>query len=133
MILFRDRAATILYEVLTTLIYNANAEEMSSLMQNSDIAISSGGQTLYELVCLGVPTIAILLVENARDDTEGWSEVGSIDYIGNFDDTDLMQKLVVSMQALENRDRRQKMQSSSRFIGFNGGKLIVDAVIKEAK
>jgi UDP-2,4-diacetamido-2,4,6-trideoxy-beta-L-altropyranose hydrolase len=116
----------------TTLIHNANAEKISSLMRESDIAISSGGQTLYELTCLGVPTIAILLVENARDDTEGWAKVGAIDYIGNFDDMDLMQKLVESMQLLKNQKKRQKMQSAaSQFIGFNGGRLVADTVIKE--
>jgi len=117
----------------TTLIYNAHAEEMSSLMNNSDIAISSGGQTLYELVSLGVPTIAILLVENARDDTEGWTKVGSIDYIGNFDDEDLLQKLLVSMKMLKKQENRQKMQNSSNFMGLNGGKLILDAVMKDSK
>jgi UDP-2,4-diacetamido-2,4,6-trideoxy-beta-L-altropyranose hydrolase len=118
----------------TALIYNVNAEKMVSLMQESDIAISSGGQTLYELAYLGLPTIAILLVENAREDTEGWAKVGAINYIGNFDDTDLMKKLVISMELLESQEERQKMQSGGgQFIGFNGGKLIADTIIKEAK
>ena len=118
----------------TILIYNVNAEKMVSLMQESDIAISSGGQTLYELAYLGLPTIAILLVENAREDTEGWAKIGAINYIGNFDDTDLMKKLVISIELLESQERRQKMQSDGgQFIGFNGGKLIADTIIKETK
>lgn len=116
----------------TTLILNASATEMSSLMQQSDIAISSGGQTLYELACLGVPTVAVLLVENAREDTEGWAEVGAIDYIGDFDDGDLMQKLVRSIKSLKDPVKRQNMKSSAdRFIGFNGGRLIVDAILNK--
>lgn len=115
----------------TKLIFNADAMEMSSVMQQSDIAISSGGQTLYELAYIGVPTVAVLLVENAREDTEGWAEVGAIDYIGDFDDGDLMQKLVRSVNILEDPVVRQNMKfSANRFIGVNGARLIVDAVLK---
>jgi len=114
----------------TEIYFNVNAIKMSSLMKNSDIAISSGGQTLYELISIGVPTIAILLVENARDDTEGWAEVGAIDYIGNFDDEDLTKKLLSSVKELHSKKRRQEMQSSSKgLIGFNGGKLIIEKVL----
>jgi UDP-2,4-diacetamido-2,4,6-trideoxy-beta-L-altropyranose hydrolase len=115
----------------TTLVYNADAKKMASLMQESDIAISSGGQTLYELAYLGLPTIAILLVENAREDTEGWAEVGFIDYIGGFDDIDLMKKLATSVELLKDQKIRQKMQfNAAKFIDFNGGSLIVDAIMK---
>jgi len=118
----------------TTLIYNADAKKMTSLMLESDIAISSGGQTLYELAYLGLPTIAILLVENAREDTEGWAEVGFVDYIGSFDDADLMKKLEASVESLKNQNMRQEMQSNAaKYIDFNGGKLVVDAIIKGSK
>jgi len=115
----------------TTLIYNADAKKMTSLMQESDVAISSGGQTLYELAYLGLPTIAILLVENAREDTKGWEEVGFIDYIGNFDDIDLMKKLITSVESLKDQKIRQKMQSNAaKLIDFNGARLIVDTIMK---
>jgi UDP-2,4-diacetamido-2,4,6-trideoxy-beta-L-altropyranose hydrolase len=117
----------------TTLIYNAGDKKMSSLMKNSDIAISSGGQTLYELTCLGIPTIAILMIENAREDTEGWNKIGSIDYIGNFDDSDLMKKLLASINRLKKQTRRQKMQSSSKSFKFDGARLIFEAVSKGIK
>ena len=57
-----------------------------------------------------------------------------MDYIGNFDDLDLMSKLLTSFKALENQEKRQMMQSNGlKFIGFNGGRLIAEAVIKEAE
>ncbi|MDB2543596.1 hypothetical protein N9X63_00820 [Woeseiaceae bacterium] len=115
----------------TNLVTNANALIMANLMQESDVAISSGGQTLYELTSIGVPTIAVLLVENAREDTEGWAEVGAVDYVGNFDDKDLMEKIVQSVNSLKSQNKRKKMQSAAnKFIGFDGGANIVDAVLK---
>jgi UDP-2,4-diacetamido-2,4,6-trideoxy-beta-L-altropyranose hydrolase len=115
----------------TKLIFNADAQKMVSLMKTNDIAISSGGQTLYELAYVGLPTIAILLVDNAREDTEGWAEAGFIDYIGSFDDKDLMKKLTTSVDFLNNKEIRQKMQlNANKFIDSNGGKLIVDTIMK---
>jgi len=121
-------------DINTTLIYSPNSEKMSLLMQESDFAIAGGGQTLYELVNLGVPTIAPLLAENAKDDTEGWAKVGAIDYIGHFDDEDLMKKLIQSVKNIRNQKVRQKMQlNGAAFISSDGGRLILNALTNKTK
>jgi len=115
----------------TNMVFNANAEEMVSLMSESDIAISSGGQTLYELGYLGIPTISILLVENARDDTEGWAKVGAMDYIGNYKDKNLMIKLTESIRQLKSQEKRKNMHASSeQYIALDGGELIVNSILE---
>ncbi|HIE58998.1 MAG TPA: UDP-2,4-diacetamido-2,4,6-trideoxy-beta-L-altropyranose hydrolase, partial [Hydrogenothermaceae bacterium] len=48
----------------TNLIYYPDATKMKDIMLKSDIAISAGGQTLYELARVGVPTIAIAVADN---------------------------------------------------------------------
>ena len=117
-----------------TLAYDVDANKMASLMQKSDIAISSGGQTLYELACLGVPTIAILLVDNARDDTEGWAKVGAVEYIGDFDDMDLMTRLTASIEKLGSYEARYDLQhNGAKFIDSSGGDLIVSTILNKAK
>ena len=40
------------------IVKSPNAEEMYSLMQESDVAISAGGQTLYELYASNVSIVA---------------------------------------------------------------------------
>jgi len=45
----------------TNLIYYPDAEKMKKVMLNSDIAISAGGQTLYELASVGVPAIGVCI------------------------------------------------------------------------
>ena len=42
-----------------------NVRQMSKYMKEADIAISSCGRTMYELACMGVPTI--LLAQNTRE------------------------------------------------------------------
>lgn len=65
----------------TDLVYYPDAEQMVQMMLDSDIAISAGGQTIYELARVGVPTIAILVVDNQLNNVEGWKEAG---FIENF-------------------------------------------------
>jgi UDP-2,4-diacetamido-2,4,6-trideoxy-beta-L-altropyranose hydrolase len=58
-----------------------SSEDMIDLMKNTDVAISAGGQTLYELACLGVPTIALQTADNQKFNLQQWQQVGFIDTI----------------------------------------------------
>ena len=53
--------------------YNA---DMIRLMQLADIAVSAAGSTLYELACMGVPTLAIPLVKNQIGNAMGFRDLG---------------------------------------------------------
>ena len=44
--------------------YNVDEYKMKNLMEAADIAVSAGGQTLYELARTGTPTIAIKVADN---------------------------------------------------------------------
>lgn len=44
-----------------------NVEQMGDLMVESDIAISGGGGTTWELFCVGLPTIVVILAENQKE------------------------------------------------------------------
>lgn len=48
----------------TVLNYFPDAQKMKEVMLESDIAISAGGQTLYELARVGVPTVAVIVADN---------------------------------------------------------------------
>ena len=65
---------------------NLNALELSKVMSECEIAISAGGQTLYELAALNIPTIAIQVVENQSEDINGWKEAGLIYKMISWDD-----------------------------------------------
>jgi spore coat polysaccharide biosynthesis predicted glycosyltransferase SpsG len=114
----------------TNLIYNASAKQMAKLMQTSDLAIASGGQTLYELALIGTPCIAILLVDNAKDDTIGWDKVGAVKNIGWWEDDDMLDDLVYAISELKSQEKRQQMQDNGKkYINNNGAKLLVDKIL----
>lgn len=53
-----------------------NVSDVSPLMREADIAVSAAGTTLFELASVGVPTIAIPIVENQRRYASGFAELG---------------------------------------------------------
>ena len=55
-------------------ILDASSAEMRDAMEQTDLAVASGGVTLYELASIGVPTIAVILVENQIEDTVGMAK-----------------------------------------------------------
>ena len=116
----------------TDLIFNVNAAKMARLMQNCDIAIASGGQTLYELAQVGTPAIAILLVENAKHDTVGWDKVGSVKNIGWYYDNKLLENLIATIETLKNKSLRESMQQKAqKYISPNGAKVLVDTILDQ--
>lgn len=50
--------------------------DMAGLMRRSDIVVSAAGTTLYELASVGVPTIALPIVENQIPNAEGFKRLG---------------------------------------------------------
>lgn len=52
--------------------------QLRELMLSSDICISAGGQTTYELASTGTPTIGICASDNQRFNLEGWKKAGFI-------------------------------------------------------
>lgn len=43
---------------------NADAKGVKEAMQKADVAISAAGQTLLELACMGVPSVAVITAQN---------------------------------------------------------------------
>ncbi len=56
-----------IYHPRLKLYRNLSAEEMRDLMLASDIAISAGGQTVFELLRLCIPSIIIIVANNQRN------------------------------------------------------------------
>ena len=52
------------------------ARGMAELMGCCQLAVSAAGSTLYELACLGVPAIAVSIVENQERNAEGFERRG---------------------------------------------------------
>ena len=67
-----------LYPERVELYRNLNAEGMKKLMLLCDLAVSAGGQTLFELARVGTPTIAFEVANNQKNNIKGFKKLGFI-------------------------------------------------------
>ncbi len=110
----------------TDLIYFPDAEGMKRAMLESDIAISAGGQTLYELVRVGVPTIAIAVADNQMNNIRGWLAAGLIEYAGWWNDKDTPGNVISCLERLGQRHIKDMMiETGRRLVDGQGSKRVV--------
>ncbi len=110
----------------TELIYYPDAQKMIDVMFQCDIAISAGGQTLYELARVGLPTIAIGVAHNQIHNLKNWNVAGFLELAGLWDDENLNHIIPEKIQQLQSKSLRTKMsQNGRKFVQGQGAKKIV--------
>lgn len=90
------------------LYYNLSAAAMRDLMLRCDMCISAGGQTLYELARIGVPTIGICLADNQVENLKTFEESGFLEYAGSCSDSAILDELRKAIKYLGPFEVRQK-------------------------
>ncbi len=115
-------------------VFNPDIEEISSAMLDSDIAISAGGQTLYELAITGTPGIGIGIAENQRPALEAWHSTGLIRFAGWHDDADILRKMHSALKGMKEKHVREKASEIGiNAIDGNGAKRIAKRILHAAK
>lgn len=92
------------------LIHAPDSKQMLEAMESVDLAISSAGQTLYELARVGVPTIAIGVVDNQINNIKNWQKQGFIEFAGFWDDVDLEKNILTKLDLLKKSNLRKIKQ-----------------------
>jgi len=116
----------------TELVYYPDAAEMKKFMLESDIAISTGGQTLYELARVGLPTIAVSTVDSRLNSIYNWKEMGFIEYAGEWKDRLLTEAIKQKMKLLKNKSTRDyKRRVGNKLIDGKGSTRIVEELLSD--
>ena len=99
----------------TTVRVLRNVSDMSSLLQQADLAVTAGGSTCWEMCLLGLPMLVISIAENQRQLALGLGAAGAacvVGHAGEFDPAALGRQLsnlwgdAVRRQALSTAARR---------------------------
>jgi UDP-2,4-diacetamido-2,4,6-trideoxy-beta-L-altropyranose hydrolase len=69
-------------QVSKNVILHENIKYISKIMLKSDVAISSGGSTLYELCVCGTPTLAFIYADNQEYIVRKMDELGYLQNLG---------------------------------------------------
>lgn len=112
------------------LIYFPDAYGMRKVMLESDIAISAGGQTTYELARIGVPTIGVIVSDNQANNVNGWEKAGFMECAGWWDDEKLLQNIDNCINNLSDKASREKKHKIGRmYVDGFGSRRVVQSLL----
>lgn len=112
------------------LIYSSS--EMANLMVSSDLAITGGGTTLYELAATGTPALAFCLADNQVKNVKGMAKAGTVIDIkwGNKWKVENFYKEISEL--INSHLLRVKMsKSGQKLLDGKGGKKISEIILRE--
>ncbi|MBI3803046.1 MAG: UDP-2,4-diacetamido-2,4,6-trideoxy-beta-L-altropyranose hydrolase [Nitrospirae bacterium] len=110
-----------LKDIHTELDYYPDREGMKRAILESDVAVSAGGQTLYELARVGVPAVSIAVAENQLNNVMGWERAGFIDYAGWWESRMLLERVLASLIRLRDKGERVRRSQIGKKLVDGGG------------
>jgi len=107
-------------------------ENIRKEMISSDLCISGGGQTLYELMRCETPTIGISFASNQENNLNVLAKLGIIDYAGGYDAENVFEKLddLININ-LKLNYRKNKIDKSKTVIDGKGAIRIWEKILAE--
>lgn len=114
---------------------HCNVTNMAELMAESEVALSAGGSTLYELCAMGVPVIAFSFAENQERLVQTFVKRGIAQYGGNYrtDGNKMIQNTIAGLETLlEDENLRTEYRKKARtLVDGKGAERIAEALLSE--
>lgn len=110
--------------------FHFDLPSLAPLLASSDLAIGAGGTSNWERMCLGVPSLVLVIAENQREICVELAQAGLIDYVGNFHQISEInfQNAVSKLIADRNRRSRYALQGQITVDGL-GAKRVAEALL----
>lgn len=112
---------------------HCNVTNMAELMAESEVALSAGGSTLYELCAMGVPVIAFSFAENQERLVQTFARRGITQYGGNYrtDGNKMVQNTIAGLETLlEDENLRTEYREKARtLVDGKGAERIAEALL----
>jgi spore coat polysaccharide biosynthesis predicted glycosyltransferase SpsG len=100
------------------------------LMLRADLAVSAGGQTLYELAATGTPTVALQVADNQKNHLKALAAKGVVRIAGRVGDPRLVDKVGKAVLGLvESSHARKRMMAAGRRLMDGRGAVRVARVL----
>lgn len=112
----------------------SNVKNMAKLMMETDIAITAGGETAYELAAVGIPSINISQVEHQCLNAQELERVGAVINLGLGSKVSESQISNTVVRLLRDKSLKQKMSlAGKRLVDGKGAKRVAEIIIKTLK
>ena len=95
-------------------------------MLQADLAISGGGQTLYELANTGTPTVAIQVAENQTPTLRAFAAEGAIEMVGKAEERSTIHRVKALVERLlaNETDRQRLSRNGRRLVDGRGAERV---------
>ncbi len=118
----------------TKFIYYPDAQEMKEAMLKADLAVSSGGQTLYELARAGLAVIGISVSADQEKNLKSLRKTGFLEFAARSFDRDLEKKLSRKMGIfLSFENRKKACFRGRRLVDGQGAREAVKNILSFSK
>ena len=98
-----------------SIVLHRNVGDVRDLMLGADLAVTGGGQTIFELAATGTPAVAVCLADNQSANLISLQAVGSLVYAGRIDDLDIVSLIGEALMQLSSSwERREQMSRAGR-------------------
>jgi UDP-2,4-diacetamido-2,4,6-trideoxy-beta-L-altropyranose hydrolase len=110
-------------------------DSIHNLMLEADLAVSAGGQTLYELASIGCPTVAIKVASNQDGQMRALAKAGCIRHAGDAARDKVVTAVAQALVSLlPDTDARAAMvEASQKLVDGRGALRVADEIIKEVQ
>lgn len=106
-----------------------NASSLLQLILDSDLCLSGGGQTVYNLARCGLPTIGICLSDNQLLNLEWWGKTKFLEYVGGCKDNDLLGKIEAILDAPNLDEFLSGGEVGQKYVDGQGARRVVQAIL----
>jgi UDP-2,4-diacetamido-2,4,6-trideoxy-beta-L-altropyranose hydrolase len=116
------------------LVINASPKQMTEMMIKADLAVHTAGSTFWELFCLGVPSISIVVADNQEEIAEILSKLDVTDYLGWYN-TLKEKDITYSIETLiEDVDKRKTVSKTMMgLVDGQGAKRVAKALTERIR
>ncbi|WP_456384004.1 GNAT family N-acetyltransferase [Persephonella sp.] len=115
----------------TELVFYPDGKVMRDVMLEADIAITAGGQTLYELARTGTPAVSVIVADNQIRNVNGWEKAGFVVNAGMWNDRNVLPNIVSGVETLISIEERKKRSLIGRSaIDGKGSRNIAAALLR---
>jgi spore coat polysaccharide biosynthesis predicted glycosyltransferase SpsG len=94
---------------------------MAELMADSDIAVSAGGSTCWELAFMGIPNVIVVLAENQKGIARGLGEADSAVNLGWHENVGTSEIESALKSLLRNDQKRRRMADRAQSLVDGSG------------
>lgn len=114
-------------------VWHRSPDDIRAVMLNADVAVSAGGQTLYELAATGVPCVAVRTAANQTQNLRAFDRAGVVVWAGDVHDPALEETVqdAVTRMSVDPEGRAAMSRNGPRLVDGHGAQRVARVMVQK--